>query len=149
MAYSGAAPQPSTIAHTSSYGTNASYMYSSGPHPGHGVNDVSTVDDNPLLTFASHATQHVVGADGNADPFIWRQSAQGTNWQEWAAAMANNSDRFNTNALMAMGSVPTPRDPHDTVPHDGSLPPELTPMPTGPATQWPMLLWSHHGPGTA
>lgn len=128
-----------------SFDTPHGYMYS-GPaqETSHSAPAHPQVDVNPLITFASQATQHIVEPSNHAaaDDYLWRQTAQGTNWQDWAAAMADSQDHYGANALLTMGAGV--RDPHGTNP-EASL--DLTGMPT-PAAQWPMLLWNdqtHNG----
>lgn len=112
---------------TTAFDSTNGYMYSQANAASAPPVVSGAVEANPLIEFASQATQHVVEPSGS-DQYYWRQT-QGTNWQEWAAAMASNQDQYGASALMTMG-----RDLHTPT----SMPPDMA------TQQWPMLLWGGH-----
>lgn len=119
------------MAYTAPYDSNNTYnVYSQVSAASAPAAMSGAASANPLLDFPAQGAQHVVEPAGS-EQYYWRQ-AQGTNWQEWAAAMASNQEQYGASALMTMG-----RD----------LQPPTTTMPSDMATQqWPMTLWGGHEP---
>lgn len=95
---------------------------------------------NPLIAFASQATQHVAGQAGED----WRPHAQllaqhsGNTWHDWTAAIADSQDRYSANALLTLGSA-RPSDVGATV--DGVSQGEAIAA-TSHTSQWPLLLFN-------
>ncbi|KAK3395737.1 hypothetical protein B0T20DRAFT_44400 [Sordaria brevicollis] len=79
--------------------------------------DQTSAVTNPLIAFASQATQHVSAAgQPGTGPEDWRPqvhpqfatapAAPNNNpWHDWAAAMADTQERFSANALLTLGST--------------------------------------------
>jgi hypothetical protein len=98
---------------------------------------------NPLIAFASQATQHVSGQTGEE----WRPQAQpfshnmGNTWQQWTAAIADRQDHYSANALLTLNSS-RPGDLGPSTEHvnqgDGIATANTH------AGQWPLLLF-HDG----
>ncbi|KAK0631322.1 hypothetical protein B0T14DRAFT_489904 [Immersiella caudata] len=128
------------------------YLYEQAPAVSSAsVPSVSPVDQptpspNPLIAFASQATQHVAGQTGEE----WRPHAQllphnaGNTWQEWTAAIADSQDRYSANALLTLGSSQA-GDLGVNTQHvnQGDALAAANPH----AGQWPLLLF-HNGPAT-
>lgn len=105
---------------------------------------------NPLIAFASQATQHVSGQAENGwnpQPTLLAHSGASANtWQDWTNAIQDTQDRYSANALLTLNSG-RPGDvsaasgvvnPHAPGPGDA-----LSGAHTG---QWPLLLF-HDGSG--
>jgi hypothetical protein len=75
------------------------------PGSGHSAAaDPQGVAPNPLIEFASQATQQVAQPAATPD-IVWRQTAgQGNIWDQWTAAIADSQDRYSATALMNLGS---------------------------------------------
>ncbi|KAK0732355.1 hypothetical protein B0T21DRAFT_313402 [Apiosordaria backusii] len=145
----------------------ASYLYaaaSAATAASASPNESTSVEPtNPLIAFASQATQHVAGQSTED----WRPQAQAAaaahmiahnaanTWQDWTAAIAgaagtNSQERFSASALLTLGSG-RPGDVQlghvvESVPSQGDA------MGVGNAggahsgAQWPLLLF-HDGTG--
>jgi hypothetical protein len=63
---------------------------------------------NPLVAFASQATQHVAGqaADGwPSQPQMMSHGAAPANtWHDWTSAIQDTQDRYSANALLTLNS---------------------------------------------
>lgn len=59
----------------------------------------SSVPDNPLVAFASQATQNMP-PHTEAD-YMW--PGRGNTWQDWTAAIADTNDRYSASALLTLG----------------------------------------------
>jgi hypothetical protein len=130
---------------------SSQYLYAQAPAVSSAsVPSVSPVDQptpspNPLIAFASHATQHVAGQTGEE----WRPHTQllphnaGNTWQEWTAAIADRQDRYSANALLTLGSS-RPGDLGANTDHVNQGDGLATANPH--AGQWPLLLF-HDGSG--
>ncbi|KAK1829598.1 transcriptional activator protein acu-15 [Podospora conica] len=120
------------------------YLYSapSGPGPASAAHpvvsptgDQSASASNPLIAFASQATQHVTAGQAGE----WAPQANmmahptGNSWNEWTAAIAGSQDEYSANALLTLGA---PR------PSDGA------PAGDGHAGQWPLLLFHDKSTGS-
>ncbi|KAJ4286626.1 hypothetical protein N0V88_007915 [Collariella sp. IMI 366227] len=105
---------------------------------------------NPLIAFASQATQHVAGqaaADNwPAQPQLMAHNpaSAANTWQDWTAAIVDNQDRYSANALLTLGSG----RPGEVVGAGGVVDHINQEDGTGTthAGQWPLLLF-HDGPG--
>ncbi len=106
-------------------------------------------EQNPLIAFASQATQHVAGQAADSWPaqtqLMAHNTAPANTWQDWTAAIADSQDRYSANALLTLGSG-RPGDVGagavvDHV-HQGDS------MGAPHAGQWPLLLF-HDGSGAA
>ncbi len=87
---------------------------------------------NPLVAFATQATQHISSQTGGG--YI----AGGNPWQDWTAAVSENQDRYSANALLDLGAA----HPRDVV--LGQAPRVEDAVKVDPQTaQWPLLLF--HG----
>ncbi|KAK3299733.1 uncharacterized protein B0H64DRAFT_469927 [Chaetomium fimeti] len=102
---------------------------------------------NPLIAFASQATQHVAGqATDNwpAQPPLMAHNAPPTNtWQDWTNAIQDTQDRYSANALLTLNSG-RPGDVGtggvvDHVNQDDA-------MGSAHSGQWPLLVF-HDGSG--
>lgn len=97
--------------------------------PSNNMEQSGTPVTNPLIAFASQATQHVINAGpGSQQPATshaedaWRRTAAaqqaqqllaataqnpaimtGNTWHDWAAAIADSQDRFSANTLLTLG----------------------------------------------
>lgn len=117
------------------------YPYSNGPPAA--VNtaavDPAVSAANPLVAFASQATQHVAGQT----PEDWRPQAQlmqqpGNTWHDWTAAIAERQDRYGANTLLTLGSNREAAPEHTA--------PEALASSNPLSGQWPLLLF-HEGTG--
>ena len=88
---------------------------------------------NPLVAFASQASQHVSNHTGDD----WARAMTGQNtWHDWTAAMADSQDRYSANALLTLGSGQRSDGTTDLgVGADGTV------TATNHAGQWPMLIF--------
>lgn len=103
---------------------------------------------NPLIAFASQATQHVTGQAGDNWPqqthlMAHTAAAPSNTWHDWTAAIADTQDRYSANALLTLGSGrPGDVGTGAAVDHvhqgDG--------MGASHTGQWPLLLF-HDGSG--
>ncbi|KAJ6781426.1 hypothetical protein PWT90_09980 [Aphanocladium album] len=94
MAYGVAHPQ--NLSHAG-YQADPSMMYNNAGTNVAPMAD-SAVPENPLIAFASQATQHMP-PHTEAD-YLWN----GRNpWQDWTAAIADTNDRYSANALLTLG----------------------------------------------
>ncbi|KAK7418172.1 hypothetical protein QQX98_004147 [Neonectria punicea] len=82
------------------------------------VQDVSGAQSNPLIAFASQATQHV--ADQPAPELIWQGRGNNT-WHDWTAALADNQERYSATALLTLGGGPRDSTSIPVVPEGASL----------------------------
>lgn len=68
----------------------------------------TTAVQNPLIAFASQATQHVAGQAAEnwpSQPQLMAHNPVSANtWQDWTAAIADSQDRYSANALLTLGS---------------------------------------------
>ncbi|CCC06297.1 hypothetical protein SMACR_00514 [Sordaria macrospora] len=107
-------------------GGSAQYLYATAtptsttatPQSVTAAMDQTSSATNPLIAFASQATQHVsaTGQSGTG-PEDWRplqvhpQFATASNtpnnnpWHDWAAAMADSQERYSASALLTLGST--------------------------------------------
>lgn len=107
----------------------------------------STTAQNPLVAFASQATQHVSSDDG------WRtqqvMASGGNPWNVWTAAIADSQDRYSANALLTLGGTPHrglgPGGHPDTSATDLNAGVSLGQGDPHPS-QWPLLVF-HDGNG--
>lgn len=80
------------------YQGDASMLYNSAASNVAPMAD-SSVPENPLIAFASQATQPM---PPNADSvYMWNGSGNG--WHDWTAAIADTNDRYSANALLTLG----------------------------------------------
>lgn len=95
MAYTAAQPQSMSSA---GYSAGASMLYN---NPAANVAPMaeSPVSENPLVAFASQATQHM--PPNNEAMYIW--NGRGNTWQDWTAAIADTNDRYSADALLTLG----------------------------------------------
>lgn len=117
------------------------YPYSNGPPTA--VNaaavDPAVSAANPLIAFASQATQHVAGQTAED----WRPHAQllqqpGNTWHDWTAAIADSQDRYGANTLLTLGSN------RDVAAEHGNQ--DAMASASSHSGQWPLLLF-HEGTG--
>lgn len=94
---------------------------------------------NPLVAFASQATQHVSHQAGDE----WARAMAGQNtWHDWTAAMADSQDRYSANALLTLGNGQRSDGPGDmSVGGDAAV------AASNHGGQWPMLIF-HDGTGS-
>jgi hypothetical protein len=102
---------------------------------------------NPLIAFASQATQHVAGqATDNwpAQPPLMAHNAPPTNtWQDWTNAIQDTQDRYSANALLTLNSGrPGDVSGGGVVDHVN----QGDAMGNAHTGQWPLLLF-HDGSG--
>ncbi|KAL2022114.1 hypothetical protein VTK56DRAFT_6158 [Thermocarpiscus australiensis] len=101
---------------------------------------------NPLIAFASQATQHVAGqsADSWSSPTqLMSHNTSPTNtWHDWTAAIADIQDRYSANALLTLGAARPGDvvagavvDHHVNQSHGDAVG-------TSHAGQWPLLLFN-------
>ncbi|KAK5654022.1 hypothetical protein OQA88_7699 [Cercophora sp. LCS_1] len=119
------------------------YPYPNGP--GTAVTttavDPATSATNPLIAFASQATQHVAAGQAAED---WRPQTQlmsqasGNVWHDWTAAIADSQDRYGASTLLTLGS--TREVAADQVNQEVMAPANSH------SGQWPLLLF-HEGTG--
>lgn len=154
----GSTPYPSLNYHEQGSSGPASHQNGNGMAPGavyepaNGTQYVAAVDQvsstpNPLIAFASQATQHVAGQAGED----WRPQAQliGHNvtntWHDWTAAIADSQDRYSANALLTLGSgrvgdAGLGQHVVEHVNQGESM--DIAPVPTSQTGQWPLLLFN-------
>lgn len=138
-------PSSNSLATTAAFEANNSYSYTPGGVQAPGGTDENSAETNPLIAFASQATQHVADPSGTAAAaeLLWRQSAShGNTWHDWTAAMADSQDRYSANALLTLGGGS--RDPGAvtvtvTVTEAATVA-EMAAV-TAPVGQWPLLLF--------
>ncbi|KAK0624531.1 hypothetical protein B0T17DRAFT_492208 [Bombardia bombarda] len=137
--------------------TGASYMYTGTP----GVSTPTVPSaatgeqqptPNPLIAFASQATQHVAGHVAGHAADDWRPTAQlmthnaGNTWHDWTAAIADSQDRYSASALLTLGSSRQGDIGSAMIDHVNQGEAMVGGVPTSHAGQWPLLLF-HDGPG--
>ncbi|KAK4249004.1 fungal-specific transcription factor domain-containing protein [Corynascus novoguineensis] len=103
---------------------------------------------NPLIAFASQATQHVAGqATDNwqtQTSLMAHPAAPGNPWQDWTNAIQDTQDRYSANALLTLNAGrPGDVGTGTVVDHVGQG--DAMPNPHA-AGQWPLLLF-HDGSG--
>jgi len=115
------------------------------------VSESAVQATNPLIAFASQATQHVAGQAANnwsAQTQFMAQTAAITNaWHDWAAAMTDNratsmpgnQDRFSATTLLTLGTGRPADVGACTMVEHVNQPPDPQ---TG---QWPLLLFHNDG----
>ena len=150
-----AAPQPNGNSVGTAYDSadNGQYMYAPAAAVSTAtIPNVNTVVDlppqppNPLIAFASQATQHVAGQtseDWQPHPAQLLPHNTGNTWQDWTAAIADSQDRYSASALLTLGSS-RPGDISASTDHVS----QGGPVPGGNhhTGQWPLLLF-HEGSG--
>lgn len=135
------AEQPSSnnnVPSTAGFETDNGYSYTSAGQPTSTADD-SSAETNPLIAFASQATQHVADPAGSAAAaeLLWRQSAsQGNTWHDWTAAMADSQDRYSANALLTLGGAS--RDTSSVT--ETTTVADMTAV-SAPAGQWPLIIF--------
>lgn len=102
---------------------------------------------NPLIAFASQATQHVAGqaADNwpTQAPMMTHNAAPTNTWQDWTNAIQDTQDRYSANALLTLNSGrPGEVGAGGVVDHVN----QGDAMASGHTGQWPLLLF-HDGSG--
>ncbi|KAK2778815.1 transcription factor [Colletotrichum kahawae] len=136
-------PGNNNLAANAAFEANNAYSYTPAVQATGGADETSA-ETNPLIAFASQATQHVADPTGSAAAaeLLWRQSAsQGNTWHDWTAAMADSQDRYSANALLTLGGGP--RDPNAV--SEAATVAEMAAVTAAPVGQWPLLLFD--GPG--
>jgi hypothetical protein len=103
---------------------------------------------NPLIAFASQATQHVTGQAADNWPaqtqlMAHAASAPANPWHDWTNAMQDPQDRYSANALLTLNSARQGEVGAGGVVDHVS---QGDAMGTTHAGQWPLLLF-HDGPG--
>ncbi|KAL2261944.1 hypothetical protein VTK26DRAFT_2952 [Humicola hyalothermophila] len=135
-------------------GDGTQYLYAAAPAVTTATTpNVTTAADaaqNPLIAFASQATQHVAGQaaaenwSSQTHLMAAHNAAASTNtWHDWTAAIADSQDRYSANALLTLGSGrPGEVGTAGVVDHvhQGDA------MGTSHTGQWPLLLF-HDGSG--
>ncbi|OAA80706.1 C6 transcription factor FacB [Akanthomyces lecanii RCEF 1005] len=94
MAYTAAQPQSMS---STDYQADASMLYHNPAANAASIAD--SVSENPLIAFASQATQHM--PTNNEAMYIW--NGRGNTWQDWTTAIADTNDRYSANALLTLG----------------------------------------------
>ncbi|KAH8734328.1 hypothetical protein BGZ61DRAFT_442398 [Ilyonectria robusta] len=104
------------------------------------VQDVSATQSNPLIAFASQATQHV--ADQPPAEMLWQ--SRGNTWHDWTAALADTQERYSATALLTLGGGP--RDPVAVSGVQDA--PGLATNMNGvqPGGSWPLMLFDNVAP---
>ncbi|KAK4149845.1 hypothetical protein C8A00DRAFT_37548 [Chaetomidium leptoderma] len=102
---------------------------------------------NPLIAFASQATQHVAGQAADNWPsqtqLMAHNTAPANTWQDWTSAIQDTQDRYSANALLTLNSGrPGDVGVGGVVDHVG----QGDAMGNTHSGQWPLLLF-HEGPG--
>lgn len=104
--------------------------------------------ENPLIAFASQATQHVAEQAAESwtaqNQLAAQQSVAANTWHDWTAAIADSQDRYSANALLNLGTGRAGDAAAAAVAnhaHQGDA------MGNSHADQWPLLLF-HNGTGT-
>ncbi|TDZ39948.1 Transcriptional activator protein acu-15 [Colletotrichum trifolii] len=135
-------PASNSIANASGFEANNGYSYTPGVQPATG-SDENSAETNPLIAFASQATQHVSVPAGTAAAaeLLWRQSAsQGTTWHDWTAAIADSQDRYSANALLTLGGS------RDTGVSEATTVADMAAV-AAPVGQWPLLIFDSTATG--
>ena len=145
----GAAQQNGNGVATAYESAENQYMYSAPPAvsvptvPSSGPVTEPPAPPNPLIAFASQATQHVAGQAGED----WRPHGQlasqhtGNTWQDWTTAIADSQDRYSANVLVTLGSS-RPADVPAGAEH--ANPGDAAGAANSHTGQWPLLLF-HEG----
>lgn len=104
------------------------------------VPDVSAPHTNPLVAFASQATQQVAPAGPD---MMWQN--RGNTWHDWTAAIADSQDRYSASALLTLGGGARDAMAGTGVPevNTGASTNDIN----GVAQQWPMMLFEPSAPG--
>lgn len=103
------------------------------------VRDGSATQSNPLIAFASQATQRVA-AQPQVD-MLWQGS--GNTWHDWASALADTQERYSATALLNLGGG----GPRDSAAVSGV--PEATGQVTNsmngvqPGASWPLMFFDN------
>ncbi|GAB1309828.1 Transcriptional activator acu-15 [Madurella fahalii] len=107
------------------------------------ANEQTTPAQNPLIAFASQATQHVAGQAAEnwpSQPQLIAHNPVSTNtWHDWTAAIADSQDRYSANALLTLGSG----RPGDV--NTGGEAVSVGNVATSHTGQWPLLLFDGTG----
>ncbi|KAF9872576.1 transcription factor [Colletotrichum karsti] len=138
-------PANNNMAAAAGFEANNGYPYTPAVQATNAADD-NSAETNPLIAFASQATQHVSDPTGSAAAaeLLWRQSAsQGNTWHDWTAAMADSQDRYSANALLTLGGGS--RDP-GAVSEAASVA-DMAAVTAAPVGQWPLLLFDGAGTG--
>ncbi|KAF7541562.1 hypothetical protein G7Z17_g11916 [Cylindrodendrum hubeiense] len=105
------------------------------------VQDVSAAQSNPLIAFASQATQHVA-PQPQAD-MLWH--GRGNTWHDWTAALADTQERYSATALLTLGGGPRDSVAVSGVPEPSGLAAN-TMNGVQPAGSWPLMLFDNMTP---
>lgn len=106
------------------------------------VQDVSATQSNPLIAFASQATQHAA-AQPTAE-MLWQ--GRGNTWRDWAAALADTQERCSATALLTLGGCPRDSTAVSGVPEGTSSLATNNMNGVQPTGQWPMMLFDNMTP---
>lgn len=101
---------------------------------------------NPLVAFASQATQHVSHPHQAGDEWARAMAGQNT-WHDWTAAMADSQDRYSANALLTLGNGQQQQQQQRGDGAGGELGVDGAVAASNHAGQWPMLIF-HDGGGS-
>ncbi|OAA50161.1 C6 transcription factor FacB [Beauveria brongniartii RCEF 3172] len=134
------------------YQADASMLYS---NPATSVAPManSSVSENPLIAFASQATQHMPPS-AEAD-YMW--TGRGSSWQDWTAAIADRNDRYSATALLTLGGgamQPQSNQPMDSafiMSHGNSLEQQAGGIQAAqPGQTWPIMMFdNNNNPATS
>ncbi|KAK3328740.1 hypothetical protein B0H66DRAFT_539268 [Apodospora peruviana] len=101
---------------------------------------------NPLVAFASQATQHVAGEEwrttqAQAQQMLAAPAQVGNTWDDWTAAVIDTQDRYSANALLTLGGGrPGDGGMVDGVGQGDAMGVGIG-VPTSQADQWPLLIF--------
>ncbi|KAJ3493430.1 hypothetical protein NLG97_g4733 [Lecanicillium saksenae] len=147
MAYGAA--QQQTLSHAG-YHPDPSMMYNNTATNVAPIADTS-VAENPLIAFASQATQHMP-PHTEAD-YLW--SGRNT-WQDWTAAIADTNDRYSANALLTLGSgamqhqTDPQMDSSFIINHGNSMSQQGGMHPSAqPGQTWPIMMFDNNNSATS
>lgn len=91
------------------YAANSAVSAATGPAVSPAMEQAASAP-NPLIAFASQATQHVAGEVGDEwrhqppPPTLMSQHNNSSNtWHDWTAAIADSQDRYSASALLTLG----------------------------------------------
>ncbi|KAK3985082.1 hypothetical protein QBC44DRAFT_251303 [Cladorrhinum sp. PSN332] len=146
----------------------ASYLYAaaSAATAASGASPNLDQATNPLVAFASQATQHVTvhspeewrpqaaqAAQAAAAAQMLAHAAHANAWHDWTAAIAagagnNSQERFSANALLTLGGSGRPGDDQGGGSGDG-LGVGVNVGTAAHTGQWPLLLFNPDSPGVA
>ena len=141
----------SVVSGPPAFETGGPLLYAAGG-PATPTAQSGSIQSNPLVAFASHATQH--GAEQSeaassiaaAADMLWRPPGEQVNvWNQWTAAIADSQDRYSANALLTLGGSGS-RDTETIVTGGPGLGVAVALTGTGAsvpshASQWPLLLF--------